>query len=126
MHIIEKDWTVGDYRAIVVMTDMGHRCGYIGVLKEHKAFGIEYYTLDIPLDKINAEVLEKIPAMQSVNNIEVHGGLTYASNSVLDINDGRWYFGYDCAHYNDTPEKCTLEYCVSECESLIKQLEDIK
>ena len=118
MHtLIEKDWFDGEYRAIVVMTSTGWRCGYVGIPKEHKAFGIDYYTFDAPLEN---------QVIQAVNNIEVHGGLTYANNGVANINDGRWYFGYDCAHYNDTLEKCTLEYCINECENLIEQLKDIK
>ena len=78
---------------------------------------------------------------------DVHGGITYSSKSPdypIFIKD-TWWFGFDCSHYGDGkdigqiyPEDVrrhyhnfpgdvirTLEYCISECESLSQQLTDI-
>lgn len=81
----------------------------------------------------------------------VHGGLTYSGgrDNYPAESDGLWWFGYDCGHvgdgksdeykaamrekfagtdfnfmWNDCPGDVhrTLAYCVSECESLARQL----
>jgi len=73
----------------------------------------------------------------------VHGGITYAAGSGdYPVESNLWWFGYDCAHAGDAKdltvlseerkefelkyplggELRTLEYCISECESLADQL----
>jgi len=38
---VEKQWTtIAGLNAIVIMTNMGHRCGYVGVNKEGKLYGV--------------------------------------------------------------------------------------
>lgn len=127
--IAEKDWTTdAGLRAVVVIHPAGHRCGYVGVPRGNPSHGKGY---------------EDIGA-------DVHGGLTYSGGGKTYPveSEGLWWFGYDCAHLGDKrdPELMsgayrkmhdkglftvmsfegdtvkTLEYCVSECESLAKQL----
>jgi hypothetical protein len=118
----EKEWTTeAGLKAQVIATPMGHRCGYVGVPEGHPMYGKHY-------DEVN---------------VYVHGGLTFSHDE-----DGLWWFGYDCAHSDDAkdPELMsdeykkvfmdwprfnegairTLEFCVAECESLAKQLEEMK
>ena len=118
----EKEWTTeAGLKAIVIATPMGHRCGYVSVPAEHPLHGKDYNDVDV----------------------EVHGGLTYS-----DERDGLWWFGYDCAHWDDAKDPDlmsdeykkafndwprfnegtikTLEFCVAECEALAKQLEEMK
>lgn len=57
---VERDGTAAGLRAVVLMTDIGHRCGYVGVPRWHPAYGLGY---DHPL----------------MRDVDVHGGLTYAS-----------------------------------------------
>jgi hypothetical protein len=118
----EKEWvTEAGLKAQVVATPMGHRCGYVSVPAEHPMYEKHYD--DVAVD--------------------VHGGLTYA-----DRHDGSWWLGYDCAHLGDArdPELMsdkykeafshwsnftegtirTLDFCVAECESLAKQLGEMK
>lgn len=117
----EKEWTTqAGLKAQVVATPMGHRCGYVLVPAEHPMFGKHYDDVEV----------------------DVHGGLTYA-----EAEDGLWCFGYDCAHWDDAkdPEIMsdeqkkvfmnwpdtggtikTLDFCVAECESLAKQLGEMK
>ena len=116
---VEKEWTTrAGLKAVVIATDMGHRCGYVGVPAEHPWFGKD----DVDLD--------------------VHGGVTYAG---MRMEDDLWWFGYDCAHLGDArdPELMsdeyktallgrklnfdgdtikTLDFCVNECESMAAQL----
>jgi hypothetical protein len=114
----EKEWTTrAGLKAVVIALDMGHRCGYVCVTKDHPWYGKD----DVDLD--------------------VHGGLTYS-----DMRDGDWWFGYDCAHLGDAPDPDlmsdvykairmrsfdgdtvkTLDFCVNECESMAWQLKDVK
>jgi hypothetical protein len=123
-YTVEQDWmTEAGLRAVVIMADMGHRCGYVGLPANHQHYGKGYD--DVPAD--------------------VHGGLTYAdgNRNYPAPSDGLWWFGYDCAHLGDAPAPGskmaayrsagfedevhrTLEYCVSECESLAKQLTEVR
>ena len=80
---------------------------------------------------------------------DVHGGITYSGGGEMSsypIESDLWWFGYDCAHLGDgkylfalseTQREIesrfpthgilrTLNYCVVECESLAKQLGDLK
>lgn len=127
-HRIERDWFCDGLRCVVVMGTLGHRCGYVGITKEHPLFKVEYSEL------YNMGI-----------HINVHGGLTYS-----DMQDDypvkstdTWWFGYDCGHAGDghDPEAILPEYrstfvsqpgeilrsqefCIEECKSLVKQLLD--
>lgn len=69
------------YRLLAVKHPrMGHWCGYVGVPDTHEYHGKDYD--DVP--------------------VEVHGGLTYASDRAPRKDpDGLWYLGFDCAHCGD-------------------------
>jgi hypothetical protein len=98
----EKVWKAHGLKCKVILTEMGHRCGYVGVSKNSPAYGRSY---------------DDIPA-------QVHGGLTYAAAGT----DNLFYLGFDCAHYDDwskyhqTGHKWTLEEVVAETEQLAEQL----
>lgn len=127
---VEKDWTTeAGLRAVVIMTDRGHRCGYVAIPKEHRLYGVDYSSFDF--------------------DIEVHGGVTFSSGdeSYPVPHEGMWWVGYDCAHAWDRPSNEHLEqqrlkypdkpymwddradgihrelaYCERECEQLAAQL----
>jgi len=61
----------------------GTLCGYVGIPKGHRFFGVGY---DEDRDKELGDIAD-----------HVHGGLTYSSEGT----DGWWYFGFDTSHYND-------------------------
>ena len=80
-YIVEKDFMVDGYRCAIVGRKMGHRCGYIGLPKEHKYYGKDYNDIDV----------------------DIHGGWTYSNNSndyPVESN-GLWWIGFDCAHWDD-------------------------
>lgn len=64
----------------------GTLCGYVGVPKENRFWGMDYDEDDRDLIAISREV---------------HGGLTFASGE----KDGWWYFGFDTAHADDFAPK---------------------
>ena len=78
---VESDFEHLGLRCVVVMQSLGHRCGYVGVPKGHDLYE------------------------QNYDNVyfEVHGGLTYADNEKeYPVKSDLWWFGFDCAHYNDS------------------------
>lgn len=135
MEII-KEWTteVG-HVARIIKQSMGHLCGYVGIPKDHKLFEKSYhdeidYTL--PMDEpvssrgvIPLLLRATLPPKEGKESLEmifdVHGSLTFSGKFE---NSELWWLGYDCAHCDDTPEVCNLEFCISQCESLSKQIRD--
>lgn len=152
---VEKQWvTQSGLLAVVIRASGRHRCGYVGVEEGHVAFEKGYAE---PLDCISQAAVDKTElgskspiiwltasldgdedetrARRSLDILlNVHGGLTFSGPS----GDGKsdypvatsvpvWWFGYDCAHYNDRPEigGQSLEYCVNQCESLAAQLKEL-
>lgn len=112
---VEKDWiTASGLRAVVIMTMMGHRCGYVGVDKSHALYGVSYdklYELGV--------------------YIEVHGGITYSDfSSSYPVESDLYWFGFDCAHVGDKTSGFSfpgdvlrsLDYCIGECEAMAYQL----
>ncbi len=63
------------YKMFGIFNDMGFRCGYVEIPKEHKLYKAEYEDLDI----------------------ECHGGLTFSGNYMND----KYVVGFDCGHYGD-------------------------
>lgn len=145
---VEKDWTTASgLRAVVLMTDLGHRCGYVGVPAGHSLHGVGYSqnTEALPRPSDDTEIgkrgvmslLYAKDRMQSPEIVfDVHGSLTYAGGSedYPVPSDGLWWFGYDCGHAGDAPAPGsrmtayagdvhrTLDYCERECESLAQQI----
>lgn len=103
---VEKQWqTNSGLQSVVVMTEMGHRCGYVGVNEKSNLFGLNYFDLE--------------------NTINVHGGLTYSgkSDNNYPIESKLWWFGFDCAHYGDDEDGGqSLRYCIDQCEMMADQL----
>lgn len=135
---IKKDTPSGDMRMVVVFGRLGHRCGYVGVTKNHILFGKDYDEAGLDVD--------------------VHGGLTYAGwregYPVESDKKEWWWFGFDCMHlgdkmdigsmlkygmadneqmslyyrYNllgDSGTARSLDYVADECRKLAKQLANI-
>jgi hypothetical protein len=65
----------------------GSLCGYVGIPKGHRFWGVGY---DEDRDKELNAIAE-----------DVHGGLTYSQAD----KDGWWYFGFDTNHYDDFAPK---------------------
>lgn len=71
------------YKCRIVRNEhTGTLCGYAGVPRGHKMYGVDYQELE------------------KQYSIPVHGGLTY-SGRIGDADDGYHYFGFDTAHAGD-------------------------
>jgi hypothetical protein len=128
----------------------GHWCGYVGVSKAHPAHGANYDTTHYA-DEDGPDT--RTPAHLALNDVAVHGGLTFASacrhgddpsRGVCHIPaagepDDVWWFGFDCAHcddlspgqklYGDFPSDDVyrdLAYVEGQCADLARQLAAIQ
>lgn len=55
-----------------------------------------------------------------IDNIEIHGGLTYSQM------EGEWWvIGFDTCHSGDDETTCPLEYVLNETKSLLEQVEKL-
>lgn len=131
-NVIEKKWiTKSGLRAEVLFNLFsGFRCGYVYIPENHPLYGVDFWDMD---------------------DINVHGGVTYSDNSK---EDNTWKIGFDCGHaydgidieslekhlpectYEDKCEKYkamnslsggeirTKEYVTEQCELLAKQLKE--
>lgn len=100
--------------------DSGYANGYVAIPPSNPYYGKSYMD----------DLCEKI---------EVHGGLTFSDqinrlkeewgedvecidfDSLKDIPDGYWVFGFDTMHYMDGPQ-LDREWCINEAKSLMNQL----
>ena len=118
---IEKDWrTKAGLRAVVLMTELGHRCGYVGIPTTHPLHGVEYDQRHESLKLDPNRSTEKMSPLllfaaagseiEELNRpdyvFEVHGGITYSGGSAeYPAESGNlWWFGYDCGHAGDAPD----------------------
>ncbi len=119
----------------------GSLCGYVGLPPGHPAYGFSYDTYSVELDELEKiqDTKEFCRIARLVNDIFVHGGLTFARQG--KENDF-WWFGFDCAHSGDIYKLSRLDdpmwkpqadekyrdksYVTLECEKLAKQLSEIK
>ncbi len=79
---------------------VGSFCGYVGVPEEHPAWGMLYdhyvYVENEGVEWWRRHVTQRV--QYKINDIQVHGGLTYANEHV---DDDLWWFGFDCSHTYD-------------------------
>ena len=113
---VEKDWTTqAGFRAVVTMGSMGHRCGYVGVSKDHPLYGAGY---DDPCAALTAPPEDEPVGGRSILTLvcatpermtspamvfDVHGSLTYAGDGdgEYPVESDLWWLGYDCGHAGD-------------------------
>jgi len=101
------------YHLFAMRNSMKAWCGYVGVAPTHPLFGKEYdERIAVPdrskikVDKVNpiAQILEAMKPDDGKVSLDVltntHGGITFSGKNQHG-NPGRWYFGFDCSHYND-------------------------
>lgn len=121
----EPDTVQGEGYCIVRHKSMGFLCGYVSVPEGHPWFKQGY-------DEVRGAGGEYV---------ECHGGLTYADSSPPQGEDeGNWWLGFDCGHYEDLiphMSKLTglersgsdtyrnLAYVIGECKSLLDQAEAV-
>ena len=118
---VEGKKEIDNYVIVCIMTDMGHRCGYVGVGKNHILYKVPYRQNKVILKKyIDSKPNEPIgkrgiiPLFCSSGKrgisadvaFDVHGSITYSGDGDYPISLDRpvWWFGFDCAHDGDAKE----------------------
>ena len=127
--LIWKDEETG-LTCIIIRTEIGHLCGYVGVGNDHVWYGKSYdepvplppdfetrtYTRDaapiIPLFTMSQEMIDEGKITMELY-FNVHGGLTWSRHADelarLAIDEDLWTFGFDCGHSDDlAPGASTL------------------
>jgi hypothetical protein len=134
-YIVEREFEHAGYKCVVVFTRMGHRCGYVGIPKEHPLYekGYDEHLEIKKSDLGDREVkgvfplllacLDKDERIRIDAYFQCHGGITFADggeNSNYPIESDLWWFGFDCGHAGD---KADLSYAI---EKFPKQAEQLK
>lgn len=132
MIIKEKDFIHNGMRCIVIMTEMGHRCGYVGIRENHKLYELPYgdKSKHLPLRKVKNQPKGKrgvVPMFfHFLENpterkylspdifFDVHGGITFSGQLKIANNDNLWWFGYDCAHNGDANDLSVVSESIKE------------
>ena len=137
---IEKEWKSWGFLCMVIAQPLGHRCGYVGIGRYHRLFGVDYGQESALLKELDSPL-----GTTPESYFQAHGGITFAGT--LKEHAGYWFFGFDCAHASDQPDPelltegdmvvreimlrdrggtvRSLVYVVSECEKLAQQLNDV-
>jgi hypothetical protein len=84
--------------------DRGLYNGYVIVCQGHPYFGLPYDD-------------------ERLHEIHVHGGLTFSQEH--NGNPDFWVFGFDTAHFGDTPERWTFDAVLQETLRLRQQFADV-
>ena len=141
MYKIEAAWQTDEgYTAAVLMTGMGHRCGYVGIPSTHPLHGVDYnestplladYYNKVKDQEINigedVSVFSLICCGSSEEDrykpgilLHVHGGITYASKGGLypvPFSDHLWFYGFDCAHPGDARDLSIVDSAIRKIET---------
>ena len=124
-YVVEKDFISSGLRCVVILLDMGHRCGYVGVGEGHPLYKKEYGENVDGLKNAWEEAKKGSIGKRGIisllcNSIDearpdcvfdVHGGLTYSGGvedypvKAVDV----WWFGFDCAHDGDGKDIDAME-----------------
>ena len=138
-YIVEQEFEHAGYKCVVTFNVMGHRCGYVGISKNHPLYGKDYSDyLDIKKEDIEGkEVSGAFPFLGALIDEDVrvrieayftcHGGITYSGggeNSTYPIDSNLWWFGFDCAHCDDAEDlRLAYERFPNYRETLAMQIE---
>lgn len=132
-YVVEKVFEHKGLKCVVVFGDMGHRCGYVGIPKEHVLYGKDYTDyLDITKEQLGDREVSGVitlflACLDSDEKIRIdafftcHGGITYSGQGSYPIESDLWWFGFDCAHYNDGKDlDLAIKYFPEKKEELIR------
>ena len=125
-YIVEREFEHAGYKCVVTFGSMGHRCGYVGIPKNHPLYGkgyddyLEIKKSDIGDREISGIIPLFLDCLDEDERIRIeayfqcHGGITYAGggeNSKYPIKSDLWWFGFDCGHAGD---KADLLYAMQK------------
>lgn len=110
-YVVEREFQHTGYKCAVIFGSIGHRCGYVGIPKNHPLYGKDYsdYLEIKKADVGDREVSGIFPLLGAFLDederirieayFQCHGGITYAGggeHSSYPIESDLWWFGFDC------------------------------
>lgn len=125
-YIVEREFEHAGYKCVVIFGNVGHRCGYVGIPKNHPLYGKDYGDhLEIKksdvVDRAVSGIFPLIGACLDEDEririeayFQCHGGITYAGggeHSDYPIESDLWWFGFDCDHAGDRSD---LDYAIQK------------
>ena len=117
-------------KCCVIFTILGHRCGYVGIPKDHPLYGIKH-SQDMQSPELLQELKSTHIGKRGILDIfcwdgeattpailfDVHGGITYSGGGttypLLQV-EPMWWYGFDCSHTGDAKDWDTLEKLVEK------------
>lgn len=143
-YIVEEDFQSEEgYRCVVIFTDMGHRCGYVGIPKTHPLSGLDYGDkvpekfCSLKEELLNRPFGETAPFIAMLCGepdgigvvLEVHGGITFAKSTEdypVKTAESLWWFGFDANHCYDAKDMdaMLIYYPEREIDSFYLQMDD--
>lgn len=81
---VKKIWKYKGRKCVIIWVHNNHFCAYVETKLKNVAYSQEFGDYHTSPE----------------GNISCHGGLTFAGN-ISELNDNKWYFGMDFAHYGD-------------------------
>lgn len=137
---VEKVWeTLHGHNAVVIITGMGTRNGYIVLGKNHILYGVSAVQPFSIADSNKTWNIE--------NYLNPHGGVTYCGGSPgvpVFKEEETWWIGFDCSHSGDAPSLAyiptptelnwnsrrgivrSLPYCMNECELMSEHIKHLE
>jgi hypothetical protein len=126
---IEKQWLEFNFPCLITInTELGFRCGYVGIPTNHPLHGTEYGSTKYFSKKeiLRSNWSDKIKILMIANKdygidisrtLSAHRGITFSgvfNNKELTLQNPdyyyqHWFFGYDCGHYADKKDFKLIE-----------------
>ena len=145
---VESEFTHEGLQCVVIMTEMGHRCGYVAIPEGHALHGVEYNDdvkgslKDINCEELGYDKLSPIDIFLEAGNqskgktcisslFNIHGGITYSRGRegypIESEDKSLFWWGFDSAHYNDDVAigGKPLDYMQSECRNLAEMISNL-
>lgn len=128
-YVVESIFEHKGLKCVVVMQLSAHRCGYVGVQKDHALYGKDYsHHLEIRKEDIrDREVCGIFPLINAAFDedervmieayFQCHGGITYSNGGIgskYPIESDLWWFGFDCNHAGDRKDYKTAKILFSD------------
>lgn len=118
-YVVEREFEHAGYKCVVIFGSFGHRCGYVGIPKNHPLYGkdssdyLEIKKADVEDREVSGifpllgACLDEDERIRIEAYFQCHGGITYAGggeHSSYPIKSDLWWFGFDCGHCDDARE----------------------
>lgn len=128
-YYIEGKFEYLGYICVVVLQAKGHRCGYVGMTTSNRLYGHREDDVIVLKDLKKGDIISKYDGeyLDDLSlDIDVHGGVTFAGggqNSDYPIKSNLWWWGFDCAHWDDLEDFETSKWVFRDSPEILRSLQ---